>query len=133
MHLEMSVSKILTHRHLWYFKTIPKKYSNIFYGWPKRSSVLRLLVPRLAAAVPAALGDANGRDANTIVVVLTTTNAGNVGTPTTTPATPATPSPSFGQTAGSGTTRAQTCNSCGDGVANEHRCPPARRCPLGCP
>ena len=30
---------------------------------------MRLLVPRLAAAAPVALGDTNGRDANTIVVV----------------------------------------------------------------
>ena len=39
---------------------------------------MRLLVPRLAAAAPVALGDANGRDANTIVAVApTTTNTGN--------------------------------------------------------
>ena len=47
-------------------------------------------------------------------------------TPTRPPAATPTPSrppplPSSGQTAGSGTTRAQTCNPCSDGVANEKR------------
>ena len=73
------------------------------------ASCLRLLVPRLAAAAPVALGDANDRDANT-----GNDDAGDAAV-----------APSSGQSAGSGTTRAQTCNSCGDGVANEHHCPPA--------
>ena len=74
--------------------------------------VLRLIVPRLAAAAaaPVALGDANGRDAKTVTG---NDDAGDAA------------APSSGQSAGSGTTRAQTCNSCGDGVANEHHCPPA--------
>ena len=64
--------------------------------------VLRLIVPRLAAAAPVAVGDANGRDAKTITG---NDDAGDAAV-----------APSSGQSAGSGTTRAQTCNSCGDAV-----------------